>query len=120
MRGVVEALLCSSPAQMNRAKNLIRQLLDHVQLDYSTMNCGTRMVLQRLRCKHQGNAFYFDLRCDYCARLTMWLARYEVFVGEQATGGRGSKYTDEFKRRLVAESHGDWCGNPPISSGVRL
>ncbi|MDB2424087.1 transposase [Paracoccaceae bacterium] len=22
-------------------------------------------------------------------------------------GGRGSKYTDEFKRRLVAESHGD-------------
>ena len=30
-------------------------------------------------------------------------------------GGRGSKYTDEFKRRLVAESHGDGVSVSMIS-----
>ena len=30
-------------------------------------------------------------------------------------GGRGSKYTDEFKRRLVAESHGDGVSVPMVS-----
>ena len=30
-------------------------------------------------------------------------------------GGCGSKYTDEFKRRLVAESHGDGVSVPIIS-----
>ena len=30
--------------------------------------------------------FCLDLRCDYCTRLAMWLARYEVFVDQQATG----------------------------------
>ena len=29
--------------------------------------------------------------------------------------GRGSKYTDEFKRRLVAESHGDGVSVPMVS-----
>ncbi len=29
--------------------------------------------------------------------------------------GRGSKYTDEFKRRLVAESHGDGVSVPRVS-----
>ena len=30
-------------------------------------------------------------------------------------GGCGSKYTDEFKRRLVAESHGDGVSVPMVS-----
>ena len=30
-------------------------------------------------------------------------------------GGRGSKYTDEIKRRLVAESHGDGASVPMVS-----
>ena len=30
-------------------------------------------------------------------------------------GGRGSKYTDECKRRLVAESHGDGVSVPMVS-----
>ena len=30
-------------------------------------------------------------------------------------GGRGSKYTDEFKRRLVVESHGDGVSVPMVS-----
>ena len=30
-------------------------------------------------------------------------------------GGRGFKYTDEFKRRLVAESHGDGVSVPMVS-----
>jgi transposase len=30
-------------------------------------------------------------------------------------GGRGSKYTDEIKRRLVAESHGDGVSVPMVS-----
>ena len=30
-------------------------------------------------------------------------------------GGRGSKYQDEFKRRLVAESHGDGVSVPMVS-----
>lgn len=30
-------------------------------------------------------------------------------------GGRGSKYTDEFKRRLVAESHADGVSVPMVS-----
>ena len=29
-------------------------------------------------------------------------------------GGRGSKYTDEIKRRLVAESHGDGVSVPMV------
>lgn len=34
----------------------------------------------------------------------MLLAQYEGFVMSKRRGGRSSKYSDEFKRRLVAES----------------
>jgi predicted helicase len=35
--------------------------------------------------KHTGNPLFFwhDLRCDYCAKLAIWLARYEDFDDEQ-------------------------------------
>ena len=35
-------------------------------------------------------------------------------MGKQR-GGRGSKYSDEFKRRLVAESHVDGVSVPMVS-----
>jgi transposase len=37
----------------------------------------------------------------------MLLARYEVFLMIKQQGGRGTKYSDEFKRRTVAESRAD-------------
>jgi hypothetical protein len=39
----------------------------------------------QLRGKHTGNPLFFwhDLRCDYCAKLAIWLARYEDFDDEQ-------------------------------------
>ena len=35
----------------------------------------------------------------------MWLAHYEDFVMSKRQGGRVAKYSDTFKRKLVAESH---------------
>ena len=35
------------------------------------------------------------------------LARYEVFLTTIQQGGRGTKYSDEFKRRTVAETRAD-------------
>lgn len=45
----------------------------------------------------------------------MCLARYEDFEMGQRRRGRGSKYTDEFKRRLVAESLADGVSVPMVS-----
>ena len=45
----------------------------------------------------------------------MVLAQYEGFrMGKRRTG-RGSKYSDEFKRRLVAESHADGVSVPMVA-----
>ena len=46
----------------------------------------------------------------------MVLAQYEVFVMGKRRGGRGSKYSDEFKRRLVAESHADSVSVPMVAN----
>ena len=45
----------------------------------------------------------------------MVLAQYEGFSMGKRRGGRGSKYSDEFKRRLVAESHADGVSVPMVA-----
>ena len=37
------------------------------------------------------------------------------FLMSKRRGGRGSKYSDEFKRRLVAESHADGVSVPMVA-----
>ena len=44
----------------------------------------------------------------------MVLARYEGFLMSKRRGGRGSKYSDDFKRRLVAEGHADGVSVPIV------
>ena len=46
----------------------------------------------------------------------MVLAQYEGFAMGKRRGGRGSKYSDEFKRRLVAESHADSVSVPMVAN----
>ena len=45
----------------------------------------------------------------------MVLAQYEDFEMVKRRGGRGSKYSDGFKRRLVAESHADGVSVPMVA-----
>ena len=45
----------------------------------------------------------------------MLLAQYEDFSMGKRRGGRGSKYSDGFKRRLVAESHADGVSVPMVA-----
>ena len=45
----------------------------------------------------------------------MVLAQYEDFTMGRRRAGRGSKYSDEFKRRLVAESHADGVSVPMVA-----
>ena len=45
----------------------------------------------------------------------MCLARYEGYEMGQRRRGRGSKYTDGFKRQLVAESQADGVTVPMVS-----
>lgn len=43
------------------------------------------------------------------------LAQYEGFLMIKRRGGRGSKYSDDFKRRLVAESCADSVSVPMVA-----
>jgi transposase len=45
----------------------------------------------------------------------MVLAQYEGFSMGKRRAGRGSKYSDEFKRRLVAESRADGVSVPMVA-----
>ena len=45
----------------------------------------------------------------------MVLAQYEGFSMGKIRAGRGSKYSDEFKRRLVAESHVSGMSVPMVA-----
>ena len=45
----------------------------------------------------------------------MELAQYEGFGMGKRRAGRGSKYSDEFKRRLVGESHADGVSVPMVA-----
>ena len=45
----------------------------------------------------------------------MVLAQYEGFSMGQRRGGRGSKYSDDFKRLLVAESRADGVSVPMVA-----
>ena len=45
----------------------------------------------------------------------MVLAQYEGFGMGKRRAGRGSKYSDEFKRRLVAQSHADGVSVPMVA-----
>ena len=46
----------------------------------------------------------------------MELAQYEDFRMGKRRAGRGSKYSDEFKRRLVAESHAGGVSVPMVAT----
>ena len=45
----------------------------------------------------------------------MELAQYEGFGMGKRRAGRGSKYSDEFKRRLVVQSHADGVSVPMVA-----
>ena len=45
----------------------------------------------------------------------MVLAQYEVFAMGKRRAGRGSKYSDDFKRLLVAESRADGVSVPMVA-----
>ena len=45
----------------------------------------------------------------------MVLAQYEGFMMGKRRGGRGSKFSDEFKRRLVAENRADGVSVPMVA-----
>ena len=45
----------------------------------------------------------------------MLLAQYEGFEMGKRRAGRGSKYSDDFKRRLVTESHADGVSVPMVA-----
>ena len=46
----------------------------------------------------------------------MVLAQYEGFAMGKRRGGRGSKYSDDFKRQLVAESYADGASVPMVAN----